>query len=33
MKKKSVVILGIKDRSKIRECMVIRKQGDATGYR
>ena len=27
MKRKSVVILGIKDRSKIRESMVTRKQG------
>ena len=27
MKRKSVVILGIKDRSKIRECMVTKKQG------
>ena len=27
MKRKSVVILGAKDRSKIRECMVTKKQG------
>ena len=27
MKRKSVVILGIKDRSKIRECMVTKKRG------